>query len=187
MLLTYNELEKLMRAGVIENGKFENINAASLDITLGDILLTEDTSRGRIVDLSKKQSPVMVEIPYDNHHAGWLLWPGQVALASTDEVFHLPDDVAFEYKLKSSHARAFLNAALAGWADPGFNNATLTLELKNWSQSNILLLKPRMPIGQLVFWRGEPVPRHASYRVRGNYNGQRAPQPAKETPSDDHE
>jgi dCTP deaminase len=180
MLLTYNELVKLMRAGVIQNGNVENINAASIDITLGNTLLTEDAPRGTIIDLSKKQSPAMVEVPFVDSLGGWLLWPGQVVLASTHEIFHVPDDLAFEYKLKSSHARAFLNAALAGWADPGFNDATLTLELKNWAQSNMLLLKPGMPIGQLVFWRGEPVPRHASYAVRGSYNGQRDPQPAKE-------
>lgn len=176
-LLTYTDLLALARAGILENVSTDRINAASIDIRLGDELLIENR-RGKLVDLSKKEAPPMQPAPLQN--GAWHLRPGEFALASSIEVFHLPDDIACEFKLKSSHARAGLDHALAGWADPGFHNATLTLELRNTLQHSTLLLRPGQAIGQLVFWRGAVVPAAASYRQRGRYNGQRSPQPSKE-------
>jgi dCTP deaminase len=100
---------------------------------------------------------------------GYDLKPGEFVLASTREVFNLPDDLACEFKLKSSLARAGLQHAVAGWADPGFHNSVLTLELSNSLRAHWLRLTPGQPIGQLVFFRGEPVPADRSYAARGQY------------------
>lgn len=170
MLLTYTALCDLVRDGVLENSSIDAVNAASIDIHLGDSVSTEVAYAG-MVDLKAKQAPSME--PREIDDGGFMLHPGQFCLVNTREVFHLPDDLACEYKLKSSLARAGLNHSLAGWADPGFHGATLTLELHNALQYHPLLLRPGMPIGQLVFWRGEPVPSQHSYRVKGRYNGQR--------------
>jgi dCTP deaminase len=96
--------------------------------------------------------------------------PGEFVLAQTQEMFYLPNDLAFEYKLKSSMARNGLNHLLAGHADPGWHGSVLTLEFHNISQFHPLILKTGMKAGQLVFHRGEPVPAEASYAVRGQYN-----------------
>lgn len=177
-LITYNGLVELVEQGVIENVKPECINAASIDVHLGDSLLVEDYSaRMPRIDLAEKQAPRMIRAPVMG--GKWTLRPGEFALANTVEVFHLPDDVAFEVKLKSSGARAGLEHSLAGWADPGFNNATLTLELRNVLHCSLLALTPGMRIAQCVFWRGEPVPAEHSYRSTGRYNGQQSATPSK--------
>ena len=176
MLLTHNELVKLVEAGVIENFVEGSINGASIDIHLGSKVLTE-TSSNNIINLAAKENLGMHELEMRACH--WLLHPGDFVLAHTLEIFHMPDDIAAEYKLKSSLARNGLGHALAGWADPGWHNSTLTLELRNDLSRTALMLRPGMPIGQMVFWRGEAVPPHASYRNRGQYNNDRTVTPSK--------
>ena len=171
-LITYTELTKLAIKGVIENVRPEHINAASIDLTLGDTLRMEETQGYKWCNLAKKETPPMEEVPLAGS-GHWHLYPGDFALASTREIFHLPNDIAAEFKLKSSLARSGLDHALAGWCDPGWHDATLTLEIKNICRSTILTLTPGMKIGQIVLWRGEPVPDEASYAARGQYNGQR--------------
>jgi len=177
-LITYNGLVKLVEDGVIENVDPDCIGPASIDIRLGDALSIEHQPRHlEIVDLYQKRAPQMNPLALQS--GSWLLYPGDFALAGSMEIFHLPDDIAFEYKLNSSGARAGLNHLLAGWADPGFNNASLTLELHNVLRHHVLKLTPGMRIGQCVFWRGERVPADRSYRAIGRYNGQRGATPSK--------
>ena len=75
------------------------------------------------------------------------LAPGQFCLAATAETFYLPDNIAAEFKLKSSLARAGLNHALAGFADPGWTGSVLTLELTNTLRWHSLRLRPGMKAG----------------------------------------
>lgn len=176
-LITYSGLVELVERGVIEGVEPERINAASIDVTLGDVVWIEYARNGSTVDLARKCAPSMMRAEISSN--GFELKPGEFCLAQTRETFNLPDDVACEFRLKSSSARAGLDQALAVWVDPGFHNSVLTLELRNNLKHHRLLLRPRMPIGQLVFWRGEPVPEHRSYRVVGQYNGDREAQPSK--------
>lgn len=182
MLLTYPDLLDLIAAGVIEHADRGRVNGASLDVTLGDILYIEDYHSARPIDLLAKQAPAMRRLPLtlDEHGPRWLLKPADFVLAATREIFHLPADIALEYKLKSSLARAGLGHLLAGWGDPGWHGSALTLELVNHLQAHDLILRPGMPIGQVVFWRGsQPVPAHASYATRGQYNRDAAATPSK--------
>lgn len=179
-LITFRGLEALLDTGVVRGAKRAHINAASLDLTLGSALLVESAPSGSysVVDLSEKEVPAMRTV--DLVKTGYFdLAPGQFCLASTLESFFMPNDIAGEYKLKSSLARAGLNHALAGWADPGWHGSVLTLELSNSLRYHSLRLRPGMKIGQVVFWRGDEVPEHASYAVRGNYNGDVTVQPSK--------
>lgn len=184
MLITYNELVELVEDGVIEGVDPSHINAASIDIRIGDKMLVEQPlPYSQEICLDKKQTPVMGELPprvrsNDGIQRFWLS-PGQFALADTVEKFNLPDDIACEYRLKSSLARAGLNASLAMWCDPGWHGATLTLELQNVLSHNSLGIKPGQKIGQMIFYRGQPVPAHASYATRGQYNHQKGPQVSK--------
>lgn len=91
-------------------------------------------------------------------------------LAETVEVFNIPNYLAAEFRLKSSLARSGLDQSLAVWCDPGWHGSVLTLELKNVSQYHTLAFVAGMKIGQMVFFKGEPVPSDASYAVRGQYN-----------------
>lgn len=180
MLITHNGLLALLDAGIVRGARKAHVNAASLDITLGSLLLVEAPPGGcqAVVDLSDKQIPAMRQI--DLIKAGYYdLVPGEFCLGSSVESFYMPNDVAAEYKLQSSLARAGLNHALAGWADPGWHGSVLTLELSNLLRYHSLRLRPGMKIGQVVFWRGEEVPEHASYSNRGKYNGDRTVQASK--------
>lgn len=174
-LMTYNELCILVATGVISPVPIENINAASIDVRLGDTLLLEDDvdlnndDDRVIIDLSKRESPKFRQ--YVMGSDGFLLQPFDFCLAQTLETFNLPDDIACEFRLKSSMARAGLNQSLAVWCDPGWNGSVLTLELQNVLAYHSLLLKPGMKIGQMVFFQGEKVPRNASYGTIGSYNG----------------
>ena len=167
-ILTYNELVMLVESGAIENVKPEHINGASVDLTLADGFFVEAVPADvhRMVRLGAKETPTMRRT--EGH---LILCPGEFALAATEQIFHLPNDVAGHYMLKSSLARAGLQHLFAGFADPTWNGSALTLELQNVLTYHSLLLRPGDKIGQMVFWRGQPVPTEASYATRGQYNG----------------
>lgn len=175
-LITYSDILELINDGVVENFDPTCINGASLDVRLGDTIWKENY-RGRVIDLSKKEVPGMMRHKLDD--SGFILDPGAFILASTMEVFNLPNNVAAEFRLKSSSARAGLDQALAVWCDPGWHGSVLTMELRNNLRYHWLKLTPGMKIGQMIFWRGDPVPNEASYYVKGQYNGDKSAQPSR--------
>ena len=178
MLLTYNELCELVESGAIEGVEPDQINGASIDLTLGDEFLFEEIPKIRdryCVELIQKQTPAMR--PYAGR---MFLDPGRFCLAQTREKFNLPMDVAGHYMLKSSLTRSGLQHLFAGFADPGWHGSVLTLELVNVLRHHTLVLEPGMKIGQMVFWRGSsPVPFDKSYAARGQYNQSAAVQMSK--------
>lgn len=170
-ILSYNELVKLLDNGVVQGGLLENVNAASIDVRLGKSFMCEKGPGAELetchaVDIAKRLGPTM----YLLTPVRAVLTPQEFVLAHTMEVLNLPNDLAAEFRLKSSGARSGLQHALAIWADPGFHGA-MTLELTNSLRFHEIVLTPGCPIGQLIFHRVEPVPEHASYRARGRYNG----------------
>ncbi len=178
-LISYNGLVKLVEAGVLQGVAPENINSASIDITLGPVILVEDFEppadgfKPQIIDTWTKDSLKfktvnLTQVPDQTY----VIRPGQCILAQSAEIFHLPNNIACEFKLKSSMARKFLNHMLAGWCDPGFNNSVLTLEFRNLTTYHDLRVKLGQRIGQLVFFECEPVPEEKSYANMGSYNGQ---------------
>ena len=171
-LLSYNSLLDLVKRGVIDC-PLDNINGASIDITLAStVMLEEVTPARKYINLRDKENIKMHSFELGKGEC-FHLHPNQFLLASSNEIFNLPSNIACEYKLKSSLARNGLQHMLAGWCDPGWSHSKLTLELKNVTQFHTLLLEPGMKIGQMVFWEcDEPVPRKQSYAVKGQYNNQ---------------
>jgi len=161
MIISDWQIAERCRAGMVGGWDPALVNPASLDVRLGDTLLIESA-----------QSPELVRYPLHRHSQDdpYELRPGQFCLADTIEVFNIPDDIAGEFRLKSSRAREGLDQALAVWLDPGWHGSVLTMELRNnrqlWSQ----LLWPGMKIGQIIFhlMAERPV---ASYALTGRYNG----------------
>jgi len=145
---------------MVEGYDPELINPASLDVRLGGTLLIESA-----------QSRDLVSYPLAGHSKDnpYELRPGQFCLAQTMEVFNLPDDVAAEFRLKSSRAREGLDQALAVWCDPGWHNSVLTLELRNNRQLWPQLLWPGMRVGQIIFHLMVEHPAR-SYAITGRYN-----------------
>ena len=186
-LITYVELcEKiaggLLRAPSSNPPPFNkipigNINGASVDVRLGQVFLCE--SLPDVVSFRPNNYVTLFnkgELPLIKETLAWgerfYLQPGEFILAQTIEEFYLPNDIAAEFRLKSSVARAGLDQALAVWIDPGFNNSVLTIELRNNTRYHVLVLEVGQKIGQIIFFKGEPVPDEASYATRGQYNGQ---------------
>ena len=182
MPITYTELKEELSRGLLtvdptnehpyNKIDISQVNGASIDVRLGRTFMKEKRIEGHFlpcVDLKQKESLAMTK-----HVLGWgnkfFLEPGEFILAETVEIFNLPLYISAEFRLKSSGARSALDQALAVWCDPGWHNSVLTLELKNNSRYHTLVLEPGMKIGQVVFFKGEPVPHEDSYAVRGQYN-----------------
>ncbi|WP_395000818.1 dCTP deaminase [Acinetobacter sp.] len=97
---------------------------------------------------------------------------GDFALASTVEVFTLPQTIVGFVQGKSSVGRNGLQIENAGLIDAGFSGA-ITLELYNMAPWPIKLTKG-MSICQIHFTPVE-APRFKNYSKTGHYNGQRGP------------
>ena len=167
MLLSHNQIKALVNRGVVFGAKEKAINAASLDIHLGHLLLVEPVL-GTTLDYAARDKPNWHTVDIAN--SGYVLKPGEFILAHSVEKFYLPPNISAEYKLKSSMARIGLEHMNAGWCDAGWNDSVLTLEFKNMSRVNSILLRPGDAIGQLVFFQHEAVGEEASYATRGRYN-----------------
>lgn len=139
----------------------ELLNPASLDVTLGDTLLVEVEHTAELLPLSI--TTTTQADPY------WLA-PGEFVLAQTRELFNIPDDIAARFALKSSRAREGIEHLLAGFADPGFYGAVMTLELQNARRLHSVPIWTGMKIGQMTFER-LAAPPEVSYAVKGHYNG----------------
>lgn len=184
-LITHTELVDLITSGLLmapasnippfNKIPLDHINGASVDVRLGKTFLVESPPRevslqsSNYVNLCRKE-----ELTTTKKILTWgdkfLFHPGEFILAQTVELFFLPNNIAAEFRLKSSVARAGLDQALAVWCDPGWHNSVLTIELRNNTLYHTLVLEVGMKIGQVVFLKGEPVPDEASYAIRGQYN-----------------
>lgn len=182
MLLSYDELLALVARGVIAGVDVKDVNAASIDITLGDKILVEDSNifrrQKRFISLSDREPLYTNE--YDLNERPIHLHPGQFILAQSKQVFNLPNDISAEYKLKSSMARIGINHCLAGWCDAGWHGSVLTLELMNVTQSHVVELRKGDKIGQMVFFKHRAVPDEGSYATKGRYNNDTKVTGAKE-------
>jgi dCTP deaminase len=174
-MLSYLDLVELVESGVITGLEAsDQINASSIDVRLGDVLLTEPfRHEPGIVDPHLRTT--FKGVPHDLSKDGpYLLPPGGFVLASTVEVFHLPLDLTGEFRMKSSGARSGLNHLMASHADPGWHGSVLTLELHNVLRHHHIRLTRGMRIGQVLFHRhARPVPLDRSYAARGRYNNDR--------------
>jgi len=161
LLLPDHQIRMLcLERGMVVPYQEELLNPASLDVTLGSTLLVEvrETPELQLVHIDE----------YTKEDPFWLA-PHEFVLAETMEMFHLPEDVAGLFFLKSSRAREGLEHLHAGVLDPGWHGSKLTLELVNARQLHKLPLWPGMKIGQLVFYRMDEAPAR-SYAVTGRYN-----------------
>ncbi len=172
MPLNYTEICELIEQGVVEFADFKNVNSSSLDITLGRDIFAERHYDEFLETWPKpislrSRTPLAVE----KKEGRAILYPGEFVLASSKEVFRLPNTISAEYKLKSSMARIALEHLNAGWCDAGWNGSVLTLELKNMTRYHKILIQEGDLIGQIVFFRHTEVPADKSYATRGRYNG----------------
>lgn len=183
--LSFHELVRLVESGVIENAAIGQVNGASIDLRLGRKLLIEGRSEGYkypghpdVVSLKNRDSLKTVE--HDLLHDGpYILKPGEFILASTVEVFHLPNDIVGLLQIVSSAARVGCAHLNAGLCSPLWNGSSLTLELRNMTTYHYLKLEYGITIGQIVLFNCYPVPERGGYRQRGSYNNDKTVSGAK--------
>lgn len=171
MVMTYYRLQSLLSQGVIQGAKPDSVNGASIDVHLGDTFFVEDMpepTKLKFIDVQARESPAWKTVKAST--GTFTMRPGQFILASTKEVFNLPDDICALFVMKSSVARCGLDQMNAAWCSPGWRGSALTLELINVTRGHALVLRPGMPIGQMVFFEGDTVPAHVLYSHRGAYN-----------------
>lgn len=172
-ILNGDEILELIERGVILNAKPENVNSASLDVTLGPRVLFEATPFPNEVWEVRLRDRKPLRMVKGSTRNGFVLFPGTFVLAETVEVFNLPPDISAEYALNSSMARMGLEHLHAGWCDAGWHGSVLTLELKNVTQHHRIRIQEGDTIGQVIFHRHRPVSDEFNYARKGAYNGDR--------------
>jgi len=158
-------------SGLVEPFLPEMINPASIDVTLGNKILSEGLICG----------PEELRTRWIEHNLEddetYKLCPGQFILAHTKEFVRIPSSLEANFQLKSSRGREGLDHLLAGYIDPGFSGQ-ITLELHNVNQRHSIHLTPGMRIGQLRFGKLEHCPLR-SYAVTGRYMNDQGAVPSK--------
>lgn len=156
--------KKLANTGMISSVHDIQINPASVNLTLGTTFLVPKRAKNCVIMLGDEVEYTRFEVvdPQD----GFILRPGQFALATTREHVKLPPNLAAFVQGRSSIGRIGLTTQNAGFVDPGFHGH-ITLELVNESP-NAIILKPGYPVAQLVFFETY----QAEKPYCGKYNGQ---------------
>lgn len=174
-MLSHLELVALVKKYVLTVGSDAQIGSASIDITLDKEIMVEskptfdDPHNKFIVDLMQGETLNMEVRTLGS--SGYDVIPKEFILASSREDFKMPDDLVGVYYLNSSLGRSGLEHMMAGFIDPGFHGK-LTLEMFNATRFHTLRIREGMKIGQIAFHKVKEVPEYASYRTRGQYNGQ---------------
>jgi dCTP deaminase len=153
------------------------INGASLDVRLGNWFAYARRTKLRGVRIGNKEQEALLRtvgraetfVPSDQT---FLIHPGDLVLAITQEFIALPNDVMAFVEGKSGLGRLGLFVATATQVAPGFHGVVV-LELAN-AGTVPLELQPETPIAQLVFQvMTDPVPPSMLYK--GRYHCQTKP------------
>lgn len=105
----------------------------SVDLRLGNQFIVFRTHMGEVIrpfDLSDVRLRGLQERRVVRFGQRFILHPGQLALGSTFEYIHMPNDLEGQVEGRSSWARVGLQIATATCVEPGFSGV-VTLELSN--------------------------------------------------------
>lgn len=156
------------------DGVDSRIQPASLDVRLGDTFAVFVRNRNAMVD-PKTDTTDCWRVDTIDPGEYYVVHPGELVLATTLEAIQLADTILARVEGKSSLGRlGVLVHATAGYIDPGWSLATITLEISTVIGVPVMLY-PGMPIAQLAFQEVEAV--SASYS--GKYAGQKGPTPSR--------
>lgn len=176
-MLVDHQIVQDIRDGIIhldpQDGYLTRVQPASLDVRLGERFLHLNRFFNAVVDPKEDLTEYWIEdhVPEGEH---FVLHPGELILAATKERVGLPQNMLARVEGKSSLGRlGILVHATAGFIDPGWPMATITLEISNVLGVPIKLY-PGMPIAQLAFQRTAL----AVQGYDGKYTGQEAPVPS---------
>ncbi len=167
-------IKKALASGdiVIHPLNKELIQPSSIDVRLGSQFRIFRNHRAAVID-PKQQNNISEIVECDD--AGFVLHPGEFALATTIETIKLPAHLVARLEGKSSLGRlGLIIHATAGYIDPGFEGQ-ITLEMSNVANLPIILY-PGMRIGQLSFHElTSPAERPYGSEGIGKYQSQQGP------------
>ena len=193
MLLGKPEIERRIAAGdiVIDEFKPENLGTAQYDITLGEHFYRENMLRapGRVYNpFSESHVRGKWELGRAVTHEGYIerygaplenirhdeklimLAPGEIILGHTEEyIGGRANDITTMMKARSSLGRNCVEIArCAGMGDVGYFTRW-TLEICNTSRVDTIALPVGRRVGQLLFFRVDPVEEKDMYSKAGKY------------------
>lgn len=154
MILSDGEILDAIKNNDITISPFheEYVQPASVDVRLDHRFLVLDTYKHDCTDPYNIDPDAYQSVEH-SPNSPFVLHPGEFALGATLEEVGLADNIVARIEGKSSMGRmGLLIHATAGFVDPGWGPATLTLELSNVSRLPILLY-PGMFIAQLSFFK----------------------------------
>ena len=155
-----------------------SVQPASVDLHLHSDLLLFEKDEIDYIDPYYEQPMVAHEA---KKHSGFLLQPQEFALGSTIEAVGVPNGLVGRLEGKSSLARLGLLVHItAGFIDPGWKPAQITLELVNLAPRPIAL-REGMKIAQISFYSADQLSDkpygHAD--LGSKYQGQAGPTASK--------
>lgn len=180
MLLSDRDIRWYASSGIlgIEPFDAEMIQPSSIDVRLGrrfEVMKSPDAP-AQYIDPAKDQRDELFKSTEIHRDGALGLAPGAFALATTYEIFRLPNTLAGRLEGKSSLGRLGLAIhTTAGFIDPGFEGQ-ITLELVNLAPRPVML-QEGMKIGQLCLMHMSS-PAQYPYghpRNKSRYQGQRGP------------
>ena len=181
VLLSDRDLRAEIESGRLKIDPYDAgmIQPSSIDVRLDRYFRVFENHRYPHIDPAIEQ-PDLTRLVEVEAERPFILHPGEFVLASTYEMFGLPDDLAARLEGKSSLGRlGLLTHSTAGWIDPGFCGH-VTLELSNVATLPIKLW-PGMKIGQMCLFRTiSPVEfPYGSAHAQSRYQDQRGPTPSR--------
>lgn len=165
-----------------------DIQPASIDLKLGHGFKRWNwDTRAQVFDRQVNNADdFMCDIPAEDllEDGSYILGPGAMVLATTEETVTLGSALAAKAEGKSGWGRLGLIVEMAGFIDPGFSGQ-VTLELVNHSPM-WLVLRPGMSIAQLIVFRlSSPAERpYGTPGLGSSYQHQRGPQAARRKVAD---
>ena len=174
MILSDKDLKTRIRKKSLVIRPFERecVQPSTYDLHLGDEFRGFRNHKLRFIDLREKVS--LTDLVKVDKRNGFVLHPGEFALACTREYFEIPNDLAAKLEGKSSLGRMGLVVhATAGYIDPGFKGQ-ITFEMSNMNTVPIVLY-PSMNVAQICFFMMSSMVERP-YGMAGNkYQGQMGP------------
>lgn len=172
-MLVDHQIRAALDAGELEidprDGVDLRIQPASLDVRLGPAFGVFARNGATAIDPKVDTSSIVTRMVVEPDDC-LVLHPGEFVLGHTQESIGLADTLVARIEGKSSLGRlGLLVHSTAGFIDPGWPLAKITLELANVNTLPIKLW-PGMPIAQLAF-------EHVTHPVSG-YAGKYIDQPA---------
>lgn len=181
VLLSDRDIRSELESGRVRIDPYDPsmVQPSSVDVRLDRYFRVFENHRYPHIDPAEEQADLTRLVEPEGDEA-FVLHPGEFVLASTYEVFGLPEDLAARLEGKSSLGRlGLLTHSTAGWIDPGFTGH-VTLELSNVATLPIKLW-PGMKIGQMCLFRtSSPAESpYGSAKYGSRYQDQRGPTPSR--------